>query len=112
MSQPSRCFLGHDFGPETPLRSTTHSVDDAGPGGRGRYTLHTALLPARPGLTWTAGVRAKGVDYAYLARRALSARQEEADFGLAVGLLAIGAAFVYDGDRLAAALRPACCPRR
>ncbi|MFN8516744.1 MAG: hypothetical protein U0841_30050 [Chloroflexia bacterium] len=48
---------------------------------------------------------AKGVDYAYLARRAQSARQQEAEFGLAVELLAIGAEFVYDGARLAAALR-------
>jgi len=105
MSQPLRCFLGHELGPQIPLRSTTHSVDDAGPDGQGRYTLHTALLPARPGLRWAAGVRAKGVDYAYLARRAQSARQQEAEFGLAVELLAIGAEFVYDGARLAAALR-------
>jgi hypothetical protein len=112
MSQPLRCFLGHDFGPETPLRSTTHSVDDAGPGGEGRYTLYTTLLPARPGLTWAAGARAMGVDYAYLARRAQSARQEEVEFGLAVELLAIGAAFVYDHDRLAAVLQLSRCPRR
>jgi hypothetical protein len=112
MSQPLRCFLGHDFGPETPLRATTHSVDDAGPGGQGRYTLHTTLLPARPGLTWAAGVRAKGVDYAFLARRAQSARQQEAEFGLAVELLAIGAEFVYDNERLAAALRSSRDARR
>ncbi|MFN8535882.1 MAG: hypothetical protein U0232_00195 [Thermomicrobiales bacterium] len=47
----------------------------------------------------------EGVDYAYLALRAESARQQEAEFGLAVELLAIGAAFVYDSARLAAALR-------
>ena len=87
-------------------------VDDAGPGGLGRYTLHTTLLPARPGLTWTAGMRAKGVDYAYLARRADSARREEVEYGLAVELLAIGAEFVYDNDRLAAALQSAGSVRR
>jgi hypothetical protein len=106
MGQPARHFLGHDLGPETHLRSTTHSVDDAGPVGQGRYTIHTEFLPARAGLTWTAGARANGVDYNYLAHRLPTAIQEEQDYGLSVELLAIGADFVYDQDRLTAALRP------
>jgi hypothetical protein len=46
------------------------------------------------------------VDYGYLARRCPTAMQEEQDYGLSVELLAIGADFVYDQDRLTAALRP------
>jgi len=57
-------------------------------------------------------VRAAGVDYAYLARRAQSARQQEAEFGLAVELLAIGAEFIYDSERLTVALRSCRDARR
>lgn len=106
MGQPARRFLGHELGPEAHLRSTTHSVDDAGPDGEGRYTLHTHLLPARAGLSWTPGTLARGVNYAYLAHRLATARQEELDYGLSVELLAIAADFIYDHDRLTAALQP------
>jgi hypothetical protein len=106
MGQPARHFLGHDLGPSTHLRSTTRSVDDAGPGGQGRYTIHTTMLPARAGLTWATGALANGVDYGYLARRLATAVQEEQDYGLSVELLAIAADFVYAQDRLTAALQP------
>jgi hypothetical protein len=99
-----RHFLGHNLGRRCYVPSTLDRVADAGPNGEGLYTIRTALPPVARSLGW-ASRRLEVINGAYLQRRKQSALQEEDDYGLSVDLLAIGAAFVYDSQRLADALR-------
>jgi hypothetical protein len=105
VDKAGRHFLGYELGRQLFVFSDMRSVDDAGPGGAGLYTIRTALPPAALTVGWHFGTRVGGVDYAYLSRRQRSAVQEEADYGLSVALLAIGAEFAYNNQRLADALK-------
>jgi hypothetical protein len=98
-------FLGHNLGRRCYVPSTLDTVADAGPDGAGLYTIHTALPPTRFVIGRAFGLRLDGVNYDYLIRRRWSATREEADYGLSVALLAIGAEFAYDSARLDDALK-------
>ena len=104
MANAERHFLGHNLGRRCYVPSTLDRVADAGPNGAGLYTIHTALPPTRFVIGRAFGLRLAGVNYDYLTRRKWSAMREEVDYGLSVALLAIGAEFAYDGQRLADAL--------
>jgi hypothetical protein len=110
-----RYFLGHNLGPQRFVSSTVYSVDDVGPDNESPYTIFTRLPPTvlafgrslgLPPFRQSFGLPLDGVNCAYLIRRRQSAIQEEADYGLSVAVLAIGAEFAYNSQRLADALKP------
>ena len=105
MRNGQRRFLGHDLGRERFVLSTLFSVDDIGPGDAGCYTICTALPPAAVAFGGSFGVRRAGIDYDHLRRRKQTAVEEEADYGLSLSLLAMGAEYAYDARRLADALK-------